>query len=192
MRQKINCHQSGLTLIELMIVVAIIGILAAIAIPQFTTYQRRSFNAAATSDMVNFQKSQTTFYNDWGGFGSSDIVAHAGWDVAGVALNGPGSAATGISGNNQYIQIALSNNVRLFCNTAAGGQTYSASAKHVAGNRAFASEAEQTATYFGQDDGPAGLTAPSTPWAALTIGCTPGIDMVSGVTAIGAGFWTAM
>lgn len=192
MRQKMNYHQSGFTLIEIMIVVAIIGILAAIAIPQFTVYQRRSYNSAATSDVVNFQKSQTTFYNDRGGFGSSDIAAHAGWDVAGVALNGPGSAATGIAGDNQYIRIALSNKVRLFCNTAADGQTYSASAKHLAGNRAFASESEQTAIFFGQDDGPAGLTAPSTPWAALTIGCTPGIDMVSGATAIGAGFWTAI
>jgi type IV pilus assembly protein PilA len=57
-------NQKGFTLIELMIVIAIIGILAAIAIPQFSAYRRRAYNSAANSDLKNFCTAQEAYYVD--------------------------------------------------------------------------------------------------------------------------------
>ncbi len=57
-------NQKGFTLIELMIVIAIIGILAAIAIPQFSAYRTRAYNSAALSDLRNCRTAMEAYYAD--------------------------------------------------------------------------------------------------------------------------------
>jgi type IV pilus assembly protein PilA len=56
----------GFTLIEVMIVIAIVGILAAIAIPQYSLHRTRSFNATAQGDLRNAATAQEAYFMDHG------------------------------------------------------------------------------------------------------------------------------
>jgi prepilin-type N-terminal cleavage/methylation domain-containing protein len=61
---SIRQNNEGFALIELMIVIAIIAILAAIAIPQLSVHRTKSYNTSAVSDLKNAAIAQEAYYVD--------------------------------------------------------------------------------------------------------------------------------
>ena len=62
----IKKREGGFTLIELLIVIAIIGILAAIAIPQFNQYKARAYDTASKADLHNIYLACKAYWSDTG------------------------------------------------------------------------------------------------------------------------------
>jgi len=63
-RMRKIANSKGFTLIELMIVIAIIGVLSAIAIFQFQHYHQKSANAAAAADIRNAKSLLEAYFAD--------------------------------------------------------------------------------------------------------------------------------
>ncbi|SMO46916.1 prepilin-type N-terminal cleavage/methylation domain-containing protein [Balnearium lithotrophicum] len=88
------------TLVELLIVIAIIAILAAIAIPQFSKYKQRAYVAAMKSDAHNIIAAEEAYFASQDKYATGDLVNYSNGKLQLKDSNG-----------NVVAEVPLSNNV---------------------------------------------------------------------------------
>src|SRR4029453_8681583 len=71
--KKLHVRKGGFTLIELMILVAIIGILAAIAIPNFLRFQLKAKSSEGKTNLAAIRTAEQSYYSEFGVYVSADV-----------------------------------------------------------------------------------------------------------------------
>ncbi len=138
-------NQKGFTLIELLIVVAIIGILAAIAIPQFAAYRERAFNSAATSDLRNIKIAMEAYMADHQDYPLT--VTQTDGNVVVATATGTSAAGVGTELGRLSTGVTL-----LYLATALTGDTFAMTTVHTNGTFFYGTASDSTAVFRAPDD----------------------------------------
>jgi prepilin-type N-terminal cleavage/methylation domain-containing protein len=118
---EIKSNKKGFTLIELMIVIAIIGILAAIAAPSFISYRVTGYNATSNADIKNAYVTAQAYFTDYPNGSVSNAI-----------LNSYGFKSS------EYVTLTI----------AAGLQgTLNMTTKHASGDKTYSIDADGNVTY---------------------------------------------
>jgi type IV pilus assembly protein PilA len=164
--------KAGFSLVELMVVVAIIGVLATIAVPNYLKFQAKAKQANAKSELTGIFTAEKTFFTEYNSYHAS--LPYIGYVPEGITTSGtpacPSAIATGViryyeSGFAAIAPAAAVGGTVFTCgSTTAGNYNNVYPASTAPGGTAVATPAVAATTFLARSRGKISNTANVDEW----------------------------